>query len=694
MITKKPNEPKMRKIESGIKRILADLFCRVKVVFNPDDFEEVESNKLLTYKRINQAFLAILSLNNDDPGYKNAEAYFKRVGQIKEFKSIVEFYLKGKALIFSEIKKKIRGDEEFLAVFNRLSNIKQKSDNSRITEELWELFFPEGVGIQGREFAEVSRLREKRRVLITKKNSKPIRDPAGEILFSSNIMLTTPFSEIGDKSKDSNDGEIYAAAQAAGNEKQLYWYDHPIPFGVKLQNNEILYGLKNLDKAVEFEKSRGKIPGGKLTCILSVSVTHQGLQKLAKEYISSMLKKIEPLKNLEIYAFTEEDCKEIIGKILNPAAEKYLSSKLIKSGLKIFGVDGRYGRHYSFLKAIAAFWSVLIDPQKRATFKIDLDQIFPQEEIVKYTGLSAFEHFQTPLWGAEGVSQSGSKLELGMIAGSLVNFSDIKQNLFTADVKFPGGDKTPEDYVFYSCLPQALSTKAEMLAKYDSRELDGENYCIQRIHVTGGTNGILIDYLFKYRPFTPGFIGRAEDQAYLLSAMRDKNKRLGYLHKPGLIMRHDKNVFAQEAIRSAGAGKLIGDYLRILYFSSYAEILPGGLSDTKKELGPFTGCFISRIPLTIVHLRFALKMVDLFRKEESGVIEELMESGIPRIVSAIKDTFSQQSIIKETFLREREDWDLFYDILEAIKGAKVKETDFYSRISVSAVSIINKCRIN
>ncbi len=68
----------------------------------------------------------------------------------------------------------------------------------------------------------------------------------------------------------------------------------------------------------------------------------------------------------------------------------------------MFGVDGEYGRHYSFLKAIAAFWQVLIDPSKRGTFKIDLDQVFPEEELKKETGKCAFEHFRNPLWGGRG----------------------------------------------------------------------------------------------------------------------------------------------------------------------------------------------------------------------------------------------------------------------------------------------------
>jgi hypothetical protein len=60
-----------------------------------------------------------------------------------------------------------------------------------------------------------------------------------------------------------------------------------------------------------------------------------------------------------------------------------------------------------------------MDPEIIATFKIDLDQVFPQEELVEQSKASAFEHFKTALWGACGVDSEGHPIELGMIAGAL-----------------------------------------------------------------------------------------------------------------------------------------------------------------------------------------------------------------------------------------------------------------------------------
>ena len=51
----------------------------------------------------------------------------------------------------------------------------------------------------------------------------------------------------------------------------------------------------------------------------------------------------------------------------------------------------------------------------------------------------------------------------------------------------------------------------------------------------------------------------------------------------------EKGVAAvpQEAIARAETGKKIGDYLRLLTSSAYAEALPIGISDIKKITDPY-----------------------------------------------------------------------------------------------------------
>lgn len=330
----------------------------------------------------------------------------------------------------------------------------------------------------------------------------------------------------------------------------------------------------------------------------------------------------------------------------------------------------------------------------KATFKIDLDQVFPQTELIEQTGASAFEYFQTLLWGASGQDSKGKPIEMGMIAGALVNQRDIHKGLFTPDVTFPDRELQPDEYVFFSKLPQALSTCAEMMTRYQPGAIpDGHTTCLQRIHVTGGTNGILVDSLRRFQPFTPSFIGRAEDQAYLLSTI-SRPDRLGYVHAPGLIMRHDKEGFAQEAIAMAEVGKQISDYLRVLIFSAYAEALSQDVREIKNIIDPFTGCFISKLPITITLLRFALKVATLFNEGNPREAIEFIHIGIPQLQEGLDFTKGRPNSLQQAYQRERQGWHLFYDSLAAVEQGLQAGEAWALSLQTVARQIVSECLIN
>jgi hypothetical protein len=324
---------------------------------------------------------------------------------------VAQFYAEGIRLVRAEINARCEGDGNFTRDLKALSTWVSTHDNlkdrERTIETIWSVFCPEATGIRGREREQVEALRKRRAVTITEPAASPIRNPIEELLLTSNALLTLPPAE-----SSLNELPLVRALKeelrSIAREPQLYWYDHPIHVNGDADSNEVVYGLHGLEEALAFEKERGTIPAeAKVPCLLSVSVTHRGL---------------------------------LVEEVLEPAAERYLQRADAREPLSVFGVDGEYGRHYSFLKAIAAFWSVFIQPAVRATFKIDLDQVFPQEALVKETGASAFEHLRTPLWGARGTASDGQPVELGMIAGALVNQGDIHKSLFTPDVPFPSQD--------------------------------------------------------------------------------------------------------------------------------------------------------------------------------------------------------------------------------------------------------------
>ena len=678
----------------------ADSLLKVNV---HDQFRPDETDIPAVARNLNAAFMIALSGISDDL-YRQATDYFSGLRTDPAWGVTVRFYTEGLEAILSEISNRCDNDDGFRNCVADLFSWTEKPENLKnyqeTVEKFHQVFFPEGLSLSDRQQREekINSLRDKRKIRIDRLNPSPVTRPAKEILFTSNILVTTPQSPCEIRDLPVSDS-LRQKLKNVIREDQVFWYDHPVPIGVSPEHNEVLYGLEALDEAVDFEKQRGTVgKSEKVTCVLSASATHKGLQAVIKEYLEEEFKKEKNIRNLDVFVFSEADTKRLVKDILIPAAERYLDVSRHSVLYDIVGVDGEYGRHYSFLKAISAFWKVLVAPEIKGTFKIDLDQVFPQKELVEQSGSSAFEHMMTPLWGAEGVDSRGNAVELGMIAGALVNERDINKGLFQPDVVFPDRELKADELIFFSALPQALSTEAEMMTRYTENKLDGKGHCIQRIHVTGGTCGILIEALRKYQPFTPTFIGRAEDQAYILSVLfGNERKNLRYVHKDGLIMRHDKEAFAGEAIKIAAKGKLIGDYIRILLFSNYVNSLPWQFEDVKDTIDPFTGCFVSKIPVTVVYLRFALKTALFFRDNTKNGNKEgydFLQIGSKRLYEAVHNMSDPAESLIEKFQAEKKGWKLFYDILE-ITGEKLEQKDkFALELKKKAEALVRGCRIN
>ncbi len=657
----------------------------------PDDLQPLD--EITAARNLITAFLILLA-GRRHAQFTQAESYIKKLSVLDEWKEWASFYRHAAKKVVSELTKQLSEDPELESAFNEAEKTLTENphDTHAAREALWSAFFPEGTGISGQEKERTEALRKQRTVTIDRLNDHPVQSPGKEMLFTSNVLLTTPLPDADLSAFDRDFRDHVSCAQA---EPQEYWYDHPIPVGQDADSNELLYGLTHFNEALTGEKKRGNYDGVPVAFALSISVTHTSLHKVAKQYLKQVIASGPSLDYLNVFAFTEADAEALIDQVLLPAAERCgFSTDVAKHLLSVFGVDGRYGRHYSFLKAIAALWNVLIDDRIRATFKIDLDQVFPQKELIEETGRSAFEHFRTPLWGASGFDSQGAPIELGMIAGALVNQHDIGCGLFTPDVAFPSHALTAETSIFFSKLPQALSTQAEMMTRYrPGTVLDGTAACLERIHVTGGTNGILVDSLRRFQPFTPSFVGRAEDQAYVLSTF-SPDRRLGYVHAAGLIMRHDKEGFARTAIARAKVGTQISDYLRLLLFSEYAEALPLGTAAIKQKADPFTGCFISKLPLTVTLFRFALKAAALFHEENTGEALQFLRTGIPLLKKEIAFTQGNPSALKRKYLQEREGWDLFYRSLTALEKGLEKGGRWAQAAQKRANEIVKHCLVS
>lgn len=509
--------------------------------------------------------------------------------------------------------------------YNYNTNIQEKM------KTIQKIFFPENL----LDYDEtIKRVREKKRIKVSKLDEPIIKNPFKEILITSNVLLTMP------EDKDKIPYEYKSRIDF--EEKQKYWYDHPVPIDTPDSKNEIIYGLTKLNESLSFETDE------KITVVLSISCTHESLNNIAKRYLRNILNKYE-MPHLKIYAFIEDDVHNLID-LLDITQSKKENMK------KIIGVQGKYGRHYSFLKAVSVFWKYYVDQNIKATFKIDLDQVFDQKKLHKYTGKLAFEIFKDKYWGSVGINEKGEEINLGMIAGSLVNDDDIKKSLFEPDIKKEDDTKIKYDkYIFNSQKPQYISSIAEMGTRYKKKDNP-----IIRYHVTGGTNGILVEDLLKYQPFTPSFIGRAEDQAFILSVIGEKvhGKYLRYYHNDKLVMRHDKHNLLKKTIEKSKTSKLVGDYERILLFSYYADKILDNYDYIKEELFPFTGCFITKIPFLTVYFRGVLKAYSLAEYDEIEAEEFLLNLSerLNEVVSKIEDGYYENQ-----FFREKQVWEEYYN---------------------------------
>jgi hypothetical protein len=628
--------------------------------------------------RVAAAFLVVAS-GPAHPHHERASTILSRPS--REVTGLASFYRDGLEHVASELAATFARDPRAAAEWElAAAELDAATSADDVAEAAWRAFCPQARGIRGREQQRIAELRDKRTIEITALADDPITDPAREVLFTSNVLLTVPAAAT-DIDALPYPADLRDAIALAADEPQRHWFDHPIQIGVEPAANELLYGLRGLDAAITAE------PGARRsTCLLSVSVTHHGLAPIARRYLEAELARDGRLRHLQVVIVTEEDTRRLIDEVLVPALGPAGAAAAAELH-RVVGVDGEYGRHYSFLKAVAGLWHVAMDSRVRATFKIDLDQVFPQSALLAETGRTMFEHLRTPLWGATARDGDGHELWLGMLAGALVNERDIGEGLFTPDVPIPQRLPTLDELVFFSALPQAISTRAEMMERYQGPGRDGLHRALQRIHVTGGTNGIRVDALRAYRPFTPSWVGRAEDQAYLLSVIGQPGRRLAYAHAAGLVMRHDKEAFASQAMAAARIGKLIGDDVRILVFSAYLDAL--GSADApsvRRLLDPFTGCFASATPRTVVFLRSALRTLRLCEAEDVKGAREYAIDGARRVAEALAAE-GEVGITSRELERERAAWNGYYDALDVLEQGR---PDLRAR----AARIIDDCRVS
>ncbi|TFG80088.1 MAG: hypothetical protein E4H20_11310, partial [Spirochaetales bacterium] len=114
-------------------------------------------------------------------------------------------------------------------------------------------------------------------------------------------------------------------------------YDHPVPLFEADDVHELVSCLAMLERDLAYEKSIGTLPERhRVPVVLSVSVTHEGLDGPVSTWIRHLLER-KDFRNFRLYLLTEEACRRI-------------DRELFRDSMPQFGVSGAYGRHFTALK--------------------------------------------------------------------------------------------------------------------------------------------------------------------------------------------------------------------------------------------------------------------------------------------------------------------------------------------------------
>ena len=147
-------------------------------------------------KTLNDAFLTLLS-GREHPAYEAAEKFLNNVAMSSDNAGPASFYIRMLKLVDAEIEALCASDKAFAVRLENLAgflaNEQWEHGSEDVINRCWSVFFPEGVGAVSDRETRIEELRKHREVQITSPNPDPITDPAKQIVFTSNALLTIPF---------------------------------------------------------------------------------------------------------------------------------------------------------------------------------------------------------------------------------------------------------------------------------------------------------------------------------------------------------------------------------------------------------------------------------------------------------------------------------------------------------------------
>lgn len=488
-------------------------------------------------------------------------------------------------------------------------------------------------------------------------NPQPIKPT--EVILQLNALYTLPEEEAEEhRDLPSRFKALVRELRAYPGEK-VADYDHPVPLYEKDSRHELISCLQELEGDVAFEKQQGVLPNEyRVPLLLSVSVTHAGLDVPAGEWIEWILNE-KHYRHLEVIVLTEERVRAVKQALVeaDSAREAAAAGRADEDPLEVFSVFGKYGRHFTALK----YAQLILEKTHsiRAGFKLDTDEGIRSRDLFEASGQTWFQTLCHPYWGGEAEDSEGNVVELAVNEGEYMNSTDIEKLGFKRALRAPDV-AIPNTWTGPNMFFQKSFAHGRMTALYNTVTALEEG--ISHPVVKGGGYGITNHGLRRALPFTFSWVGRAEDQQFYFSGLPYGIR--GIFH-PNLRIAHYKTSVSGAEQKTA-ATRFVGDMYRLIIFKRLADML-----DVKYQIDPMPGVFAGELARAQAAFATLLKACEFVVHHNETAARYIVEEGIDELLD-LEDRIDRGEV-EAAFRKERAGWDLFVKHVDRIAPDRLKK---------------------
>jgi len=475
-------------------------------------------------------------------------------------------------------------------------------------------------------------------------NLKPSQDPIkpDQVMLQLNALYTLPDERAG-KAMSRLPEKLRKQAEQIKNHpgKKVADYDHPVPLYEEDGKHELVNCLQELEKDIAFEKKQRVLPQDhRVPVLLSISVTHEALDRPAGDWIEWLLEKMH-FHHLQVIILTETVIRRIKHLLLGESRES--AGREGSDPFPVFSVFGTYGRHFTALK----YAQLLLEKPLGilAGFKLDTDEGIRSRDLHAARGKTWFETLCHSYWNGTALDWQERPVLLAVNEGEYVNSSDIDKYGYPNAIREPDVS-IPNSWCGPSMFFQKGFAHGRSTAIYNTFGTIEEG--ISHTVVKGGGYGISNEGLRKAVPFTFSWVGRAEDQQFYFSGIPGGVR--GIFH-PDLRIAHYKSM-VKGAEEKTAATRFIGDMYRLLIFQRLSDLL-----EVKSDIDPMPGVFAGELARAQAAFATMMKVLEFASRGNKEAVRYILEEGMKELLD-LEDRIDQGRVDNE-FRSEKKMWEDF-----------------------------------